>query len=171
MGAQLRAPIKPLNATVLWCTGCFRRPRIGPPWCREKFVFAVLPHLRFLFCWRNFLWYKKWRILNYSPCHPRQLTHFGNLSTNTRGNESIYQDCSDLVRTYRLSDWRTEKYFWNLVIPNQIWKVITLFWLILHQTEFRLVSNQSEKCINNPNMVPINQIRKSFPRAKQCAGL
>ena len=30
--------LNPLNMIVLWCTGCFRGPEIGPPWCRETLV-------------------------------------------------------------------------------------------------------------------------------------
>ena len=40
----------------------------------------------------------------------------------------------------------TKKFILNLVKSNQIWIVITIFWLIWHQTEFRLIANNSEKC-------------------------
>ena len=44
------------------------------------------------------------------------------------------------------------------ILPNlfnlyQIWIVITLLRLILHQTEFRLEPDESEKCNYNPNLV------------------
>ena len=64
---------------------------------------------------------------------------------------------------------RTEKYFRNLVDPNQksdciyhflndfernvILFVITLFRLIWPEAEFSLVPNQPEKCYYNPNLV------------------
>ena len=43
-----------------------------------------------------------------------------------------------------------EKYLLNFVNSNQISTVITLFRLIWHQMEFRLATNQSEKCNYNP---------------------
>ena len=45
MGAQLRSPLKPLNTIVLWCTGGFSEPWIGPPWCREKLAFRSAARL------------------------------------------------------------------------------------------------------------------------------
>ena len=50
--------------------------------------------------------------------------------------------------------------FWFLL--NQIWIVITLTWLIWHQTEFHLVPNQSEKYNYNPNLVRINNIQNKI---------
>jgi len=35
---QLRAPLKPLNMIVLWCTWEFWGPSIGSSWCRETTV-------------------------------------------------------------------------------------------------------------------------------------
>ena len=43
--------------------------------------------------------------------------------------------------------------------------VITLLWFIWHQTDFRLVSNQSEKCNHTQNLVRFNNIQKIFPQA------
>ena len=49
-----------------------------------------------------------------------------------------------------------ESFFWGIIIfscslnffkLNQIWFVITLFWLIWHQTEFHFVPNQSDSVI------------------------
>ena len=40
----------------------------------------------------------------------------------------------------------THKSLLNLVDPNQIWTVITLFRLMWSEMEFLLVPNQSEKC-------------------------
>ena len=51
-----------------------------------------------------------------------------------------------------------EKYFLNLVYPNQIW----------HQTELHLVLNISEKGNHNPNLVWINQIQKRFSLCEGC---
>ena len=53
-------------------------------------------------------------------------------------------------------DWTTptEKSLLNLAETNQIWIVITVFQLIcVHQTEFDLVPNQSEKCNYNHDLV------------------
>ena len=47
----------------------------------------------------------------------------------------------------------TQKYFPILVESNRILTVITLFPLICHQIDFRLVPNQSEKCNDNPNLM------------------
>ena len=48
----------------------------------------------------------------------------------------------------------------NLVKLNYILIVVTLFRLIWHQTEFRLVTNQLEKCNNDQNFVTFNKIQK-----------
>ena len=50
------------------------------------------------------------------------------------------------------------KSFLNRVISNQNSIVTTIFQLIRHQTEFRLILNQSEKGIYNSNLVEISQI-------------
>ena len=52
----------------------------------------------------------------------------------------------------------TEDSFLNLVKSYQIWILITLFQLILHQTEFHFVSNQWKKCNNNPELVSSDKI-------------
>ena len=55
--------------------------------------------------------------------------------------------------------------FRNLVKSNQIWIVITLFRLIWHQTEFRWVTNQSEKLIwkLSPQETNTPQLRNKMP--------
>jgi len=45
--------------------------------------------------------------------------------------------------------WLLEK----LIQLNRIWIVITVFWLIWHQTGFRFVLNQTEKCNYSLNLV------------------
>ena len=47
----------------------------------------------------------------------------------------------------------TEKSIVNLVNLNQIRIAITLIQFIQHQTNFRLVLNQSGECNQNPNLV------------------
>ena len=54
------------------------------------------------------------------------------------------------------------KYLPNLGKSNQIWIVITHFRLIMHQTEFGLLSYQSENCNCNPNLVWFNKIQRWF---------
>ena len=51
-----------------------------------------------------------------------------------------------------------EKYFMNHVNLNWISIVLSLFQLIWQQMEFRLVSYQSEKCNDKPNLVSFNKI-------------
>ena len=46
-----------------------------------------------------------------------------------------------------------DKSFLHFVKSHQIWILITLFRLIWHQTEFRLVLNESEKCYHDLNWV------------------
>ena len=53
-----------------------------------------------------------------------------------------------------------EKSFLYLVISNQILILIIFFRLIRHQTDFRLLQNQSETCIYNRNSVWFNKFQK-----------
>ena len=64
------------------------------------------------------------------------------------------------IRPEKCTHLHTEKSFRNLVNPNHILIVITLFRWIQHQSEFRLVLNLSEKCNYNPNLGCINKILK-----------
>ena len=66
------------------------------------------------------------------------------------------------VEFFSKSHVHTEKYFRNLVNPNQIWIVITILQQIQHQTEFRLAPNLSEKGNYNRNLVWITNILKRF---------
>ena len=57
-----------------------------------------------------------------------------------------------------------EKSFLNFIKSNQICIAISLFRLILHQTEFQLVPYQLRKCYYNLNLVSFNKIEKRFIR-------
>ena len=67
-----------------------------------------------------------------------------------------------LVRFIFVLFFETENYFLNFVKSNQIWIVITLFQLIWHQTEFRSVSNQSEKSNYNTKFCLIYKDQKKM---------
>ena len=57
------------------------------------------------------------------------------------------------MQVKRVLTSHTEKSFLNHVKSNQICIVITFLRSIWHQTEFRLVLNQSEKCNHNTHLV------------------
>ena len=59
-------------------------------------------------------------------------------------------------------NWRQRGLLPNLVDLNQIWTIVTLSWSIWHQTEFRLLLNQSEKCNCNQDLVLFNVIQNQF---------
>ena len=56
------------------------------------------------------------------------------------------------------------KFILNHIKLSLTWIVIKLFRLIWHQTGFRLVTNQLEKCDHNPNLVKLNTIQNPFLR-------
>ena len=67
--------------------------------------------------------------------------------------------CEEYTLLLVLPEEYTHKHFLNLVTSNQICIVVTLFSRISHQTEFRLMLNQSEKCNCNQDFVQINKIQ------------
>ena len=76
--------------------------------------------------------------------------------------KNMYASEITLIRGKIRSYYKHTKSILDLVNSNQIYIVITIFRMILHQAEFSLVLNQSEKCNYNPNFVWFNKIRKKW---------
>ena len=72
------------------------------------------------------------------------------------------EDVINSENVLNVNTMNIEKYFLNILKSNQIWIVLTLFRLILQQTKFRLVPDQSENVKYNLISVDLTRFRNDF---------
>ena len=93
----------------------------------------------------------------------RRLEQFGRWSfAIVLKNEPISQFWKLVQETFNIRVYDTLNLvsFVNLVSLNQIWILITLFWLICYRMEFCLLPIQLEKCYYITNLVYFNKFQK-----------